>query len=66
MKDYRLSEIKAICEAHYKCEDCEFSVEWIRQRDGKSFYDCSMILGDAQPYNWEIDKESEDDETRDN
>ena len=66
MKDYKLSEIKAICEAHYKCEDCEFSIKWIREEDGESCYDCSMILDGSQPYNWAIDKETKDDETRDN
>ena len=59
MIDYKLSEIKAICKKHDKCEDCEFSVEWIRPRDGKIIYDCSVTL-DSQPYNWQIDKEAKD------
>lgn len=50
MKDYRLSEIKAICEAHWVydkwCKGCPF--------DKGQF--CEITGQDYQPFLWVIDK----------
>lgn len=58
MKDYKLSEVKAICEEHYIegkwCENCPF--------DQGQF--CEITGMDYQPFLWDIDKESKDDKQR--
>lgn len=55
MKDYKLSEIKAICEEHYIygkwCKNCPF--------DKGQF--CEITGMDYQPCSWEIDEEGKDD-----
>ena len=55
MKDYKLSEIKAICEKHPICCDCPFC-----NLIGSTIF-CDFADGMA-PVNWQIDDEEQDDE----
>lgn len=58
MKDYKLSEVKAICEkTNFDCEHCEFGdYQWYG-----NFWACKL---QNNPRYWQIDKENEDDEKR--
>ena len=51
MKDYKLSEIKAICEKCDRCWECELRFECA---DG--------MFGYNYPHTWQIDEEEQDDE----
>ena len=59
MKDYRLSEIKAICEKRKICKGCRFYKEV--DNYGRTIGVCEVC--DTTPKYWQIDKENEDDET---
>lgn len=63
MKDYKLSEVQAICEQHSFygewCEGCPFAM------DTDIGVVCKITGQNWQPTCWEID-EVQDDETRDN
>ena len=48
MKDYKLSEIKAICKKTDRCCECELRLE------------CAMF-GCNYPHTWQIDEEEQDD-----
>lgn len=50
MKDYKLSEIKAICEKHHECESCPL-------RDNNEEILCGVFLA---PRFWQIDEEEQD------
>lgn len=52
MKDYKLSDAKAICEqANYDCEHCEFGdYQWLG-----NFWGCLL---QNNPRNWTIDEEN--------
>lgn len=57
MKDYKLSEIKAICEGQrnnrkslLRCGDCEL------------YGFCQFNMADDYPSNWQIDEEEQDDD----
>ena len=53
MKDYKLSEIKKICEEQISCRDCPIREHW-------NYFSCSKGYS-AAPYNWKIDKDEEED-----
>lgn len=57
MKDYKLSEIKAICEGHRYCnEQCPFYTEACEETT------CLLMAGHSAPNNWQIDEEEQDDD----
>ena len=61
MKDYKLSEIKAICESHTGCIDCHLFEEQLRLGDVLSLGKCiPNILLRGKPRYWQIDKEEQD------
>ena len=68
MKDYRLSEIKAICEKQTRCIGCEF---FIPLNDAPAIVVAGIPIARIckitarPPKLWQIE-ENEDDETRDN
>ena len=60
MKDYKLSEAKAICEkANFVCERCEFGYyQWYG-----NFIACMLQYN---PRNWQIDTQDDDERLHDN
>ena len=57
MKDYKLSEIKTICEKHKYCNDkCPFYTEAYVGAI------CLLMTSLCAPEKWQIDKEGQDDE----